>query len=96
MEYGSLHDGLPVPRLANCREANGTERTCEFKTISFAPTPPEAFTLASYGLPAIDGRSARASRGLGTLWILTIGVVGLASAFVLKWVATTLSQRRAA
>ncbi len=93
IELGPPHDGFPVPRVIACEDQTGKIIHNEFKAISFDPTASEEFTLPHYGLPAVD---ARPSRRLGTLWLFAVGVVGLASAFALRWVASTLSRRRAA
>jgi hypothetical protein len=93
IELGPTHDGFPVPRVITCEDQTGKIVHNEFKAISFDPIPSEEFTMPHYGLPAVD---ARPSRGFSTLWLFAIGVVGLASAFALRWVASTLGRRRAA
>jgi len=83
-EYGPLHDGLPEPRLMTSHDSSGMDKTCEFKTISFDPTPANEFTLPFYGLPAVDGRAAGAPRGSRPIWLAGVGVGGLALAYGIR------------
>jgi hypothetical protein len=93
MDYAPAIDGTPIPRVVKSwNKAMEMERTCEFKTVSLDPTPSEAFTLTSYGLPEIGGRPYRFP---GTLGLFALGVVGLAGAFALRWLATSRGRRAA-
>jgi hypothetical protein len=50
---GRLH--WPVPLSVEFKDPTLTVTRCEFRTVEFAPTPPEEFTMGFYGLPDMPG-----------------------------------------
>lgn len=85
-DFGSPQ--FPVPRSVEFVELSRAKAKCDFQDIAFEPTPPSAFTLASYGLADFGGTFSGKSSPNGTaLWLAGLAGAGIILALGLKRLA---------
>ncbi|RUL88081.1 hypothetical protein [Tautonia sociabilis] len=94
VEYDPGRGGIPTPKLVKFTDPNLKSEVCEFRSVTFDPTPRDEFSMEFYDLPDIAATPPVRRFGL-IPWLVGLGVLGLVVGLALKLAAGRARARRA-